>query len=190
VTLITEDAKEIRSKQYHLYQIPIPDEIRGAALEVPIRIDVTLAYTASPRRTRSRRTGYLETWLDWRSCCIGEPLEHFRARMQGDRVRSYPGIPWTVHHGGQWGEVDTSRSQGSVQKDWAVVESNQLPEDFAIAVRSHVGWNHKEGGGFARYCLIVSFEALRGELPVYASVEAAVQTRIAVRAETEVVLGL
>ncbi|MBN8457932.1 MAG: S8 family peptidase [Verrucomicrobia bacterium] len=190
VTLITEDAKEIRSKQYHLYQIPIPDEIRGAALEVPIRIDVTLAYTASPRRTRSRRTGYLETWLDWRSCGIGEPLEHFRARMQGDRVRSYPGIPWTVHHGGQWGEVDTSRSQGSVQKDWAVVESNQLPEDFAIAVRSHVGWNHKEGGGFARYCLVVSFEALRGELPLYASIEAAVQTRIAVRAETEVVLGL
>jgi hypothetical protein len=182
ITLITNDAKEIWSKQYHLYNITIPEEIRNAALEAKIRIDVTLAYTACPRRTRSRRTGYLETWLDWSAICFEEPLEHFKARMEGNRQRSYAGLPWHIHQQAQHGEVDISRSLGSVQKDWAVIDANQLPEDFAIAVRAHVGWNHKEGGGLARYCLVVTFEALDTELPVYAAIE------VEVEAQTEVPL--
>ena len=184
VTLITADAKEIWSKQYHLYQIPIPDEIRGAALEARIRIDVTLAYTACPRRTRSRRTGYLETWLDWRAVCHDEPLDDFKSRMEGNRTRSYRELPWCIHQKPQHGAVDVSRDRGSVQKDWAIVEANQLPAEFAIAVRAHVGWNHKEGGGLARYCLAVSFEALDAELPIYTAIEAGVQ----VEAETEISL--
>ena len=188
VTLITEDAVEIGSKQYHLYHIPIPDEIRRAALEVPIRIDVTLAYTSCPRRTRSRRTGYLETWLDWRSICMGEPLHHFKARMEGQGSRKYTGVRWTIHQDGQWGDVEVNRNQGSVQKDWVVIESNQLPEDFAIAVRAHLGWNHKEGGGFARYCLAVSFEALDAELPIYTAIEAEVRSQSRVETEAEIPL--
>lgn len=177
VTLITAEAKEIRSKQYHLYQITIPDEIRNAALEAKIRIDVTLAYTACPRRTRSRRTGYLETWLDWCSICEGEPLDHFKNRMQGNKTRSYRGLPWQIHQQTQHGEVEVSRNFGSVQKDWAVIEANQLPETFAIAVRAHVGWNHKEGAGLARYCLAISFEALDVELPIYTAIEAEIEAR-------------
>jgi hypothetical protein len=188
VTLVTEEATEIWSKQYHLYQISIPEEIRRASLEVPIRIDVTLAYTACPRRTRSRRTGYLETWLDWRSICIGEPLNHFNDRMQGKGSRNYTGIPWTIHQSVQYGDVEVNRNQGSVQKDWAVVEANQLPEDFAIAVRAHVGWNHKEGGGLARYCLAVSFEALDSQLPIYSAIEASVRAEARTEVETEISL--
>lgn len=182
VTLITEDSKEIWSKQYHLYRVPIPQEIRRATLEARVRIDVTLAYTASPRRTRSRRTGYLETWLDWRSIGREEPIEHFRNRMEGNGDRYYRGLPWVIHPSGQHGEVEVSRDRGSVQKDWAVVEANELPENFAIAVRAHVGWNHKEGGGFARYCLAVSFEALDAELPIYTAIE----TGIRLEARTEI----
>lgn len=185
VTMITGNAEEIWSKQYHLYQIPIPAEIRRAASEVPIRIDVTLAYTACPRRTRSRRTAYLETWLDWRSICMGEPLAHFKNRMEGNGSRNYTGIPWTIHQSGQYGDVDINRNQGSVQKDWAIIESNQFPEDFAIAVRAHLGWNHKEGGGLARYCLAVSFESLDLDLPVYASVELALRAEVETEVETE-----
>lgn len=188
VTLITEDAKEIWSKQYHLYQIPIPEEIRSAALEARIRIDVTLAYTACPRRTRSRRTGYLETWLDWRAICRDEPLDHFKTRMEGNGTRSYPELPWCIHQKPQHGEVEVSRDRGSVQKDWAIIEANQLPEDLAIAVRAHVGWNHKEGGGLARYCLAVSFEALDTELPIYATIEAEVRAESRSEAEIEILV--
>lgn len=184
VTLITPDAVEIASKQFHLYHIPIPDEIRSAALEGRIRIDVTLAYTASPRRTRSRRTGYLETWLDWRAIHDGEPLDHFRERMQGRKKRIFPGLKWTVHQQTSYGDIEeTSRDKGTVQKDWAIVEANEMPQNFAIAVRAHVGWNHKEGVGLARYCLAVSFETLDLELPIYSSIETAI---IEIQQESEV----
>jgi hypothetical protein len=177
VTLITDESKEIWSKQYHLYNIPIPLEIRSAALEAKIRIDVTLAYTACPRRTRSRRTGYLETWLDWCAICRDEPLDHFKSRMEGNRARTYSGFPWQIHQQTQYGEVEVSRNYGSVQKDWVTIEANEFPENFAIAVRAHVGWNHKEGGGLARYCLAVTFEALDTELPIYTAIEVEVQTQ-------------
>jgi len=186
VTLITETAQEIWSKHYHLYHIRIPDEIRNAALEASIRVDVTLAYTACPRRTRSRRTGYLETWLDWRSSGRDEPVDLFAERMERKRKNKFKGFPWTIHQDAQHGEVDASRDKGSVQKDWFVLESNELPEEFAIAIRAHTGWNHKEGGGLARYCLVVSFEALDLNLPVYASIEAVVRAEVEAAVETEV----
>lgn len=261
VTLITPYAELIPSKQLHLYIIRIPDEVRNAALEARIRIDVTLAYTALPRRTRARRTGYLETWLDWESSKLSEPRDVFLTRMQkgnsafsesefggdstpeallalitadgirvpqasnpieslntllsGSSIRShfpnvalphvpvdlvsrgtslrpaartklnrlvleaaypnscprrvqYEEFPWVIHKQEGWGESEeTSRTRGTVQKDWATFDSFNFPEEFAIAVRSHLGWNHLEGAGKARYCLVVSFEVLRGELPIY-----------------------
>lgn len=186
VTVITEQAEEIWSKHYHLYRIPIPDSIRGAALEGRIRIDVTLAYTASPRRTRSRKNGYLETWLDWRSSGREEPVDLFAERLEGKRKNRFKGFPWKIHQNPQHGEVETSRDKGTVQKDWMVLSANELPEEFAIAVRAHVGWNHKEGGGLAQYCLAVSFESLDLDLPIYADIETAIRGEIQTEAGTEI----
>jgi subtilisin family serine protease len=172
VTLITPDAVILPSKQFHLYTIRIPAELQNAALEARIRIDVTLAYTALPRRTRARRTGYLETWLDWETSRLGEPRDEFQARMQDGRTSAHDEFPWVLHKRDNWGEVqETSRNRGSVQKDWAVFNSFDLPEEFAIAVRAHKGWNHLDGAGTARYCLAVSFEVLGGEVPIYTLIE-------------------
>lgn len=176
VTLITPDAEIISSKQLHLYTVRIPDELRNPALEARIRIDVTLAYTALPRRTRARRTGYLETWLDWESSKLSEPREEFLARMQNGGTSAYAEFPWTLHKRKGLGEVEeTSRNRGTVQKDWAVFDSFDLPEEFAIAVRSHIGWNHLEGAGSARYCLAASFEVMQGEVPIYNLIQSEVQ---------------
>jgi hypothetical protein len=179
VTLITPDAIQIPSKQLHLYAIRIPEELRNAALEAKIRVDVTLAYTALPRRTRARRTGYLETWLDWESSKLGEPRDDFLARMQNGGASAYKEFPWTLHKRKGLGEVeDTCRNCGTVQKDWAIFDSFNLPEEFAIGVRSHLGWNHLPGAGSARYCLAVTFEAMRGEVPIYSLIESAVQVEV------------
>lgn len=176
VTLITPDAEILPSKKLHLYTIRIPEELRDAALEARIRIDVTLAYTALPRRTRARRTGYLETWLDWETSRLGEPSNEFLGRMQNGGKSTNDNFPWTLHTRGGWGDVqDTSRNHGSVQKDWALFDSFNLPKEFAIAVRSHKGWNHLDGAGAARYCLVVSFEVLQGEVPIYSLIEAEIQ---------------
>jgi len=186
VTMITPDAEMLPSKQLHLYTIRIPEELRNAALEARIRIDVTLAYTALPRRTRARRTGYLETWLDWETSKLGEPRDDFLARMQNGGESGYANFPWTLHTRDNRGEAQaTNRNRGSVQKDWAVFNSFDFPEEFAIAVRSHKGWNHLDGAGTARYCLAVSFEVLQGEVPIYALIENEIQvpeaeTRISV----------
>jgi hypothetical protein len=181
VTLITPDAERLPSKQLHLYTVRIPEELRNAALEAKIRIDVTLAYTALPRRTRARRTGYLETWLDWEASRLGEPLDVFLTRMQNGGQSQHDEFPWTLHKRDNWGEAqETNRNRGSVQKDWAVFDSFNLPAEFAIAVRSHKGWNHLDGAGTARYCLAVSFEVLSGEVPIYALIESEIQV-----AETE-----
>lgn len=176
VTLITPDAVMLPSKQLHLYSIRIPDELRSAALEARIRIDVTLAYTALPRRTRARRTGYLETWLDWDTSKLGEPADEFLARMQNGGSSEYEEFPWVLHKRKDWGEAqETSRNCGSVQKDWAVFDSYNLPEEFVIAVRSHIGWNHLPKAGTARYCLAVSFEVMQGEVQIYSLITSEIQ---------------
>ena len=176
VTLITPDAEIIPSKQLHLYTIRIPEELRSAAQEATIRVDVTMAYTALPRRTRARRTGYLETWLDWESSKLSEPHDEFLARMQHGGGSDHPEFSWTLHKRKGWGEAEeTCRNRGTVQKDWALFNAYDLPEEFAIAVRSHIGWNHLEGAGTARYCLVVSFEVTKGEVPIYSLIESTVQ---------------
>ena len=184
VTLITPDAVELPSKKLHLYTIRIPEELRNAALEARIRIDVTLAYTALPRRTRARRTGYLETWLDWETSKLGEPRDEFLARMENGGKSQYKEFPWTLHKREGLGEAeDTSRIRGSLQKDWAVFDSYNLPEEFAIAVRSHIGWNHLPQAGTARYCLAVSFEVMQGDVPIYAMIESEIEVE---EAETKI----
>jgi hypothetical protein len=184
VTLITPDAEILPSKKLHLYTIRIPEELRNAALEARLRIDVTLAYTALPRRTRARRTGYLETWLDWETSKLGEPMETFLARMQNGGASEHEEFPWTLHKKKGLGEAEeTCRTRGSVQKDWAVFDSYNLPEEFAIAVRSHIGWNHLDGAGTARYCLAVSFEVMQGEVSIYSMIESEIEVE---EAETKI----
>ena len=185
VTLITPDAEILPGKQFHLYTVRIPNEIRSAALEARLRIDVTLAYTALPRRTRARRTGYLETWLDWEASRLGEPANVFLNRMQNGGAGAGSNIPWTLHTQANFGEVEeTTRGRGTLQKDWAVIDSYDLPEEFSIAVRAHLGWNHREEAGSARYCLAVTFEALDMELPLYERLEA--ENLIEVEPETRI----
>lgn len=74
----------------------------------------------------------------------------------------------------------------SVQKDWTFIEANELPEDFALAVRGHNGWNHKANAGSARYCLAVSFESIGTKLPVYAAIKSVVEVEVQpeIRVET------
>lgn len=184
VTLVIPDAETLPSKQLHLYTVPIPAELRNAALEARVRIDITLAYTALPRRTRSKRTGYLETWLDWRTSNLGETADEFLQRMTQGGDSDGSNFNWTLHTQRNWGDAShTNRQNGSVQKDWAVFEPHDLPQEFSIAVRSHNGWNHRDGAGSARYCLVVSFEVLEGDIPIYALIQNAVRVDAEVQVE-------
>lgn len=161
------------------YQVPIPAELRQQADEFDIRIDVTLSYVAPPRRTRRNLRRYLSTWVDWKASKLGEGLRDFRVRAMKDATNDeapLPGstLPWVLHDKPQDGLIrDFKRNSGTVQKDWAVVRSNSLPDHFCIAVVGHQGWSH-DPDSTARYVLAVTFEILGSEITIYEPLRAAI----------------
>jgi hypothetical protein len=192
-TFITSGETLIHARECHIYQVPIPPELRGQADEFAIRIDVTLSYVAQPRRTRRNLRRYLSTWVDWKSSKLGEGINDFRVRALKDEdndAEPLPGsvLPWTLQEKSDAGWIrDTKRNSGTVQKDWAVVKSNTLPDHFCIAVVGHPGWSHDPDSS-ARYALAVSFEILGQEIAIYDPLRTAVielQTQVETEIEAE-----
>lgn len=191
-TFITSGETPIHARECHIYQVLIPPQLRGQADEFDIRIEVTLSYVAQPRRTRRNLRRYLSTWVDWKSSKLGEGLSDFRVRAMKDEegvAEPLPGsvLPWALHEGPNFGLIrDTKRNSGTVQKDWAVVKSNRLPDQFCIAVVGHPGWS-QDPDSVARYALAVTFEILGQEIPIYEPLRAAViELQTQVEAENEV----
>lgn len=188
-TFITSGENLIRARECHIYQVPIPPQLRAPADEFDIRIDVTLSYVAQPRRTRRHLRRYLSTWVDWKSSKLGEGINDFRVRALRDEENedeALPGsvLPWTLAEKSDWGLVrDTKRNSGTVQKDWAVVKSNALPDHFCVAVVGHPGWSH-DPDSTARYALTVTFQILGQEIAIYEPLRTAIlELQVQVEAE-------
>lgn len=193
-TFITNAETSILAGECHIYQVPIPPQLRQQADEFAIRVDVTLSYVAQPRRTRRNLRRYLSTWVDWKSSKLGEAISTFRVRAmkdEGSDTEPLPGsvLPWTLHESSIAGFVrGTKRNNGTVQKDWAVVQSNTLPDNFCIAVLGHQGWS-RDPDSAARYALAVTFEILGQEIPIYEPLRTAVielQTQVEAEVAAEV----
>ena len=178
-TFITHKDRALGPGDCHIYQVPIPTELRNPADDFNIRIDVTLSYAAAPRRTRRTNRGYLAAWLDWISNRKGESLEVFLTRaLKSDSDPTTDegegAIGWMIESRTNWGRIpDIRRSVGTVQKDWAFVKSNSLPGDLCIAVRGHQGWS-RDPDVIARYTLAVTFQIVGQEIPIYAPLRTAV----------------
>lgn len=192
-TFITSSETQIHAGECHIYQVPIPAPLRQQADEYDIRIDVTLSYVAQPRRTRRNLRRYLSTWVDWRTSNLGEGINDFRVRaMKGEENEGEPlpgsTLPWTLHESSTWGVVrGTRRNSGTVQKDWAIVKSNTLPDHFCIAVRGHQGWS-RDPDTTARYALAVTFEIVGQEISIYDQLRTAIielQTQIEAEVDVE-----
>jgi hypothetical protein len=184
VTLISSGENRVNAKEAQIFQIPIPPELRAPGDDFSIRIDVTLSYVAKPRRTRRNIRQYLSTWVDWKSSKLGESLESFKSRVlrDGDRANAEGEdvIPWTIRENDDWGEIEgVKRSTGTVQKDWVVIRSHELPTDFCVAVVGHVGWD-KDPDAYAKYALTVSFEAVNQDLEIYDRIASSINALVAV----------
>jgi hypothetical protein len=65
-----------------------------------------------------------------------------------------------------------------------------LPEDLCIAVRGHQGWS-RDPDSVATYALVVTFEIVGQEIPIYESLRAAVDDlRAEIEGEVEAELEL
>lgn len=193
-TFITSAETPISAGHCHIYQVPIPAALRQQADEFDIRIDVTLSYVAQPRRTRRNLRRYLSTWVDWVTSKLGEGLNDFRVRAMKDEENGGPALPgstlpWTLQDSATTGLIrNTRRNSGTVQKDWAIVRSNTLPDHFCIAVRGHQGWS-RDPDSTARYALAVTFEIVGREMGIYDPLRTAVlelQTQISTEVEVNV----
>lgn len=177
VALATVDPRRIRAREVHVFQVPIPADLRSAEKSQRIQLSVSLAYTARPRRTRRRVSGYLSTRVDWRVSNANEPFSSFRARTikgeQGAREK-HPGFSWALttqpHHGLVPG---ATRNAGTLQKDWAIVPAHDLPEILGVAVLGHPGWD-ADSEAFANYSLVVGLEAMDQDIEVYSPIRIAV----------------
>jgi hypothetical protein len=190
-TYISSGEQFIHAKECHIYQVPIPQELRRQADEFDIKVEVTLSYVAQPRRTRRNLRRYLSTWVDWKSSKLDEPLDVFRRRAikdddEGSGADEAQVFPWVLHENPKWGVIrGAKRNGGTVQKDWAIAKSNRLPDHFCLAVVGHNGWSHDPDSA-ASYSMAVSFEILGQEIPIYEPLLVAVrELQAEIEAETE-----
>jgi hypothetical protein len=175
ITLITSQDTYIAARQAHIYQVLIPKELQSPSDQGDLLVEITLSYKAEPRRTRRDRRKYLSTWLDWECSKKGESSDSFLARIlmeyeASEEAEESEGLfRWTLGQRKNRGQVKgTSRSIGTLQKDWAIVKSFDLRKAFCIAVVGHRGWNN-DPTAQVPYSLVVSFEAINPEIPIYTS---------------------
>lgn len=178
ITLVTPSLMELGDDEAHIFQVPIPEELSNVGEDYDILVEVTLSYAANPRRTRRYVKGYLSTWLDW--CCsrIGENAETFARRIfeTGAIIDDDGDFNWVLGEATNRGAAEGySRKNGTLQKDWCIIKSNQLSDAFCIAVRGHKGW----GGLFkAKYSLAVSFEAINQDIPIYEPIRTEIELAV------------
>lgn len=168
----------ISAERGQIYTLKIPKELRGQGDEYQILIEVTLAYTAKNRRTRQKTKSYLSTWLEWKSSNLEDSYISFRDRilseLDGEKIEentfdSGSVIQWKIRERDNWGVVEgISRNKSSLQKDWAILNSYELPEELHFAITAHKGWDiNKEE---IPYALTVSIEILGNNIPIYDSI--------------------
>lgn len=178
ITLVTEQSLYLHEGQAHIFKIPIPEELSAIGEEYNIRLDITLSYAAKPRNTRRTISRYLSTWLDWRCSKIGENIDSFTRRIleTGAAVDDDGNFNWVIGEQSNHGQTKKiSRSYSTLQKDWAIVKSNQLTDSFCIAVRGHKGWNANIP---AKYSLVVSFEAIDQDIEIYERIRPLIELEI------------
>lgn len=172
ITFVTEDLRSIRAREAHVYQIPIPPGLRRAGLDDGIRVLVTLAFTASPRRTRRTYRFYNSVWLDWVASKKHETVASFKGRIfSGADHDGSKELKWFFGSKTNEGHMqDLRRQNGSLQKDWAEVKAHELPEDLCIAVRGHGGWDTNPEA-VANYAIVVTIESIAQQLPIYTRIK-------------------
>lgn len=176
---------QVKPKNANLYTINIPPELRRQGEDFDILIEVTLCFTAIPRRTRRRTQSYLSSWLGWESSKLGETYEAFKSRIlkhmenpEGVVEDDANSIRWSIWSNPVWGEVrDLKRQDSATQKDWVILKSNSLREQLSFAVIGHKGWE-KDLNHEIPFSIAVSIEALEGELEVYEKIRVTNQIQI------------
>jgi len=179
VTMVTSKVVHLRAKHADAYQVNIPAALRKAGEAGQVMIEVCLSYSASVRRTRRDRRGYLSTWLDWHTNYTDEDAKAFLDRvLKTDESLDKPDserFAWVVGERKNYGAlIGPNRSAGTLQKDWCIVPGDQLPESFCVAVVGHKGHSVNPFDE-AKYHLVVTIDVLGQEVEIYDKMQAEIE---------------
>ncbi len=172
VTLV--NSLNISPKEADIYEVKLPESMRRVGDSFDILVEVTLTFKAIPRRTRVGFRSYLSGWVDWHSSKLGESTNAFEKRLVAGNYNledeeddiNHENIPWTIQSRANGGINDVKLNGNSVQKDWAILKSNRLTENFCIGIVGHTGWD-KDLKSEMPYSLAVSFEAINKDVEIY-----------------------
>ncbi len=193
ITFVAEGT--VSAHQANLYSVKIPQEVRRAGADHDILIEVTLVYTAEPRRTRKRLKSYFGSWLTWESSKLGESFDTFSARVlkdmedpeeeQENTAIDADSIKWSISTSPTYGQIKGFKRQDSAtQKDWVILKSYMLTEELSFGVVGHKGWD-KDTTTELPFALVISFEALAQDTEIYTPIEAVNRIEIINEAEVE-----
>ena len=185
---------EIQPQKAHLYSVVIPQELRSPGDSYDVLVEITLSFYAEPRRTRRTTRSYLSARAAWESSKIGEPFKVFEDRIlnlisQDDDEETQEdldtkSILWKVGNRTNSGVRGISRNNNTLQKDWTILKSNQLPEELGIGVIGRKGWQ-KDTEQAVPYGLVVSFEFIEADVEVYEKIRIANEISIESRIEIQ-----
>ena len=170
---------KISAEEAHIYLLKLPDILLSPGDEFDVLIEVTLAYTGKVRRTRQRTKSYLSTWLDWTTSKMEEPFDEFKdfvlKEIEGtstsydqDKREQMGDYPWRIGNRTNNGIRDITRNNNTLQKDWTIIKSYELPKELSFAIRGHRGWDKDLEE--VPYALTVSIEVLNVNIPIYEAI--------------------
>jgi hypothetical protein len=186
-TPTTRRIERTRARDIHLYSLPWPTEQLEDLGDADVEMRVALSYFIEPNpseRGWTRRYRYESHGLRF---AVRKPLESdatFRARVSDYARAEEEGNLVSAADDG-WVVGPQIRHHGSLHVDIWRGHAADLAARGSIAVFPTLGWwreqtRHEKYEAPARYALLVSIETDAEGVDLYAPVEAAIATRLAV----------
>lgn len=170
-----------KTHKYHLFELPWPrDVLSGILFDKDITITVTLSYFIEPNpgsKTYASKYNYQSHELDFMVIKPEETIDVFKRRVssagEGERV-SRKGEEWVLK---------STRSRGSIKKDFYTMTGADMAERNVIAIYPKNGWYRirKALNKFneeVRYSLIISLDTPETDVDIYTPVLTQIATPI------------
>ena len=159
-----EGSKEPKINEYHLFELPWPEEALNSLFNEDIRVNVTLSYFIEPnpgKKVYSQSYSYQSVGLRFKLCAPNETIDHFEARVNKlARTEGYNSDGASE----DWELGPEARDKGSIHRDWCMTTGPDLASMNKLAVFPVGGWwktrkKLERYNQSVRYSLIVSIDA-------------------------------
>lgn len=168
------DKSQIRTNQFHLFDLPWPTDVLQDLFSIPVRFKITLSYFIEPNPGNKKyelAISYKSHGLRFKMINANEHVDAFKGRVSKTlREDDYVG-----EGNDQWILGSQLRDKGSIHKDIWEGTAAELAARNKIAVYPVGGWwkNRKKLGRYnysVNYSLVMTIETPSEETDIYTPV--------------------